>query len=84
MKVYVVNVNNCEAYSDYYEGNRGVYATEAAALRDLEAMGFDLSTKHHRVPWAHLTKEEIEKGEWIDEALYNEEAFRIEEWEVIT
>lgn len=76
MKVYVVNVNNCEAYSDYYEGNVGVYATRKAALDAMEEAGFDRRTHRRKVPWF------VDEPNWEEEGYYLQEEFRIEEWKV--
>lgn len=78
MKVYVVNVNNCEAYSDYYEGNVGVYATRKAALDAMEKSGFDRCTKRRKIPW---NRHDPNPG-WEDDGFYSEEEYRIEEWKV--
>lgn len=75
MKVYVVNVNNCKAYSDYYEGNVGVYATRKVALDAMRAAGFDVKTRRRKVPW-------VESPDWEEDGFYSEEEYRIEEWKV--
>ena len=64
-KVYVVNVNNCEAYSDYYEGNVGVYATRKAALDAMRAAGFNVRTRRRKLPWDDLP-------DWEEHGLYSE------------
>lgn len=76
MKVYIVNVNNCEAYSDYWEGNRGVYSSREKAIDAMTAQGFDAHTKIRLIPWSCAGKGWYEKG-W-----YDREEYRIEEWEV--
>ena len=78
MKVYIVNINNCCAYSEYYESNRGVYATRAAALKDLTAMGFDHVSKRRKMKFSWYSGDDWE--EWHK---YDEEEYRIEEWELI-
>lgn len=66
MKVYIVNVNNCEKYpEDYFEENRGVYSSRKKAIDAMVAQGFDAQTKR----------------KMLDR--YNEEEYRIEEWEMI-
>lgn len=77
MKVYIVNVNNCEAYSDYYEGNRGVYATYQQAVDAMTAQGFDNETKIRIKPWDEKDNDYLETG------FYDREEYRIEEWEVV-
>ena len=76
MKVYVVNVNNCEAYSDYHEGNVGVYASREAAVADMTAKGYDPDTKRMKSPW------DESDPDWLEDGYYDEYAYRIEEWEV--
>lgn len=78
MKVYVVNVNNCKAYSDYTEGNVGVYATRKAALDAMEEKGFDMETHRRKIPWACAER----FPDWEEDRCYSEEEFRIEEWKV--
>lgn len=78
MKVYVVNVNNCEAYSDYYEGNVGVYATRKAALDAMEKSGFDRKTHRRKIPWVCAKQ----FPDWEEDGCYSQEEFRIEEWKV--
>lgn len=77
MKVYIVNVNNCEAYSDYYEGNRGVYSSREKAIDAMTAQGFDKETKTRLIPWDFAGKD------WLEDGEYDREAYRIEEWEVV-
>ena len=77
MKVYVVNVNNCEAYSDYYEGNRGVYATYQQAVDAMTAQGFNPSTKVKIIPWY------TDEDDWFEQGWYDRNEYRIEEWEVV-
>lgn len=77
MKVYVVNVNNCEAYSDYYEGNRGVYSTYQKAVDVMTEQGFDPSTRTKLTPWYE------DEEDWRENGWYDREAYRIEEWEVV-
>jgi len=76
VKVYVVNVNNCRAYSDYYEGNVGVYRTRQAALDSMRAKGFDLKSRRRKVPWDGCGPD------WEEWEYFDVEEFRIEEWEV--
>ena len=78
MKVYIVNVNNCEAYSDYYEGNRGVYLTYQDAVDAMTELGFDPSTKTKVIPWYDFENEK----DWFESGWYDREAYRIEEWEL--
>lgn len=78
MKVYIVNVNNCEAYSDYYEGNRGVYLTHQDAVDAMTTLGFDPSTKTRVIPWHDFENEK----DWFESGWYDREAYRIEEWEL--
>lgn len=77
MKVYIVNVNNCEAYSDYWEGNRGVYSSREKAIAAMTAQGFDPQTGIRLIPWRHAGKN------WIEEERYDREEYRIEEWELV-
>lgn len=77
MKVYIVNVNNCEAYSDYWEGNRGVYLTYQGAVDAMTAQGFDAQTKTRVIPW------DAGEEDWRESGWYDREAYRIEEWEVV-
>lgn len=76
MKVYIVNVNNCEAYSDYWEGNRGVYSTYQQAVDAMSAQGFDPSTKIKLLPWYDDEKD------WLENGWYDRNEYRIEEWEM--
>ena len=76
MKVYIVNVNNCEAYSDYYEGNRGVYPTYQQAVDAMTAQGFDPSTKVKIIPCY------TDEDDWFEEGWYDRNEYRIEEWEM--
>jgi hypothetical protein len=77
MKVYIVNVNNCEAYSDYWEGNRGVYSSREKAIEAMTAQGFDESTRIRLIPWC-----DFEKEDWRENGWYDREEYHIEEWEV--
>lgn len=74
MKVYVVNVNNCRAYSDYHEGNVGVYASRAAAVDDMTRQGFNPATRRRIVPWPGMGPD------WYDFGFYDTEQYRVEEW----
>lgn len=76
MKVYIVNVNNCQAYSDYREGNRGVYSSREKAIEAMTAQGFDAQTKIRLIPWRCAGKH------WLENGWYDSEEYRIEEWEV--
>ena len=76
MKVYIVNVNNCEAYSDYYEGNRGVYPTYQQAVDAMTEQGFDPSTKTKIIPWY------TDEDDWYEQGWYDRNEYRIEEWEM--
>lgn len=77
MKVYVVNVNNCEEYQeDYGEGNRGVYSSREKAIDAMTAKGFDAQTRIGLIPWSCAGKH------WIEDGEYSREEYRIEEWEV--
>lgn len=76
MRVYVVNVNNCEAYSDYYEGNAGVYASREAAVAAMTAQGFNPETQRKKIPW------DDQDPNWLRDGYFDERAYRIEEWEV--
>lgn len=78
MKVYIVNVNNREAYSDYREGNRGVYSSREKAIEAMTAQGFDASTRIKVIPWCGFEDEE----DWLGNGWYGIEEYRIEEWEV--
>lgn len=78
MKVYIVNVNNCEAYSDYWEGNRGVYASRESAVHAMTAQGFDASTRIKIIPWYE------DEEDWLENGWYDREEYRIEEWEVVS
>lgn len=77
MKVYIVNVNNCEAYSDYYEGNRGVYSSREKAIDAMTEQGFDKETRIRIIPWYE------EDDDYLETGFYDREAYRIEEWEVV-
>lgn len=77
MKVYIVNVNNCEAYSDYWEGNRGVYPTYQAAVDAMTEQGFDPSTRIKITPWYE------DEEDWRENGWYDREEYRIEKWEVV-
>lgn len=76
MKVYIVNVNNCEAYSDYLEENRGVYSSREKAIDAMTAQGFDAQTKIRLIPWSCAGKH------WLEDGEYRREEYRIEEWEL--
>ena len=77
MKVYVVNVNNCEAYAeDYLEDNRGVYSSREKAIDAMTAQGFDAQTKIRLIPWYE------DERDWYEDGRYDQEEYRIEEWEV--
>jgi hypothetical protein len=77
MKVYIVNVNNCEAYSDYWEGNRGVYSSRKKAIDAMTEQGFDPSTRIKLIPWYE------DEEDWRENGWYDREEYRIEEWEVV-
>lgn len=79
MKVYIVNVNNCEAYSDYYEGNRGVYSSREKAIDAMTAQGFDPETRIKLIPWCSLKDDK----DWREKGWYDREEYRIEEWELV-
>ena len=76
MKVYIVNVNNCEAYSDYWEENRGVYSSREKAIEAMTSQGFDAETGIRLIPWKRAGKN------WIEDGRYDREEYRIEEWMV--
>lgn len=78
MKVYIVNVNNCMAYSDYWEGNRGVYSSREKAIEAMTAQGFDSSTRIKLIPWYE------DEEDWRANGWYDREEYRIEEWEVVS
>lgn len=82
MKVYIVNVNNREAYSDYFEGNRGVYSSREKAIDAMTAQGFDPSTRIKLTPWFEGEEDWFDE-DWRENGWYDSEEYRIEEWEMV-
>lgn len=67
MKVYVVNVNNCESYEDYKEWNAGVFASKEDATQSMTDHGYDQENTKH----------------WDEDSFEEMTAYRIEEFDVI-
>lgn len=75
--VYVVVVNNCKAYSDYYEGVRAVYSSREKAEREMTALGFSPESRRRIIPWDLFCAKD-----WEELGQYDTEEYRIEEWRV--